>query len=47
MKRFMVIVLAMAAGGFVVFWFGRRQMQDRRERAFREELETLPALSSA
>lgn len=46
MKRSWMIVLAVVAGALVVFLVGRRRREERRELAFREELETLPSLSS-
>ncbi len=47
MRRFLMIALAVAAAGFVVFALGRRRAEGRREAAFREELETLPTLSTS
>ncbi len=46
MKRFWVIASVLALVGIVAFVVGRRKAEERREIAFREELETLPSLAS-
>lgn len=46
MKRFWIIIAVVAVAGLVVAVVGRRKAEERREVAFREELETLPSLSS-
>jgi hypothetical protein len=46
MKRFWLIALVVMAGGLVAYVVGRRRSAERRELAFREELETLPSLAS-
>lgn len=43
MKRFWLIALVVAVAGIAAFVVGRRKAEERRELAFREELETLPS----
>lgn len=45
MKKFWLVLFAVAAGGLIVFLLGRRRVEDKRELAFREELATLPSVS--
>lgn len=44
-KRVMLFVVIAAVGGMVVY-LARRRMAGGKDREFREELETLPSLSS-